>query len=173
MIEYISLGLIALAALFVSNRKTETVSQAPHGDVGVASVNHNPTGGSTARGLLINNPGNIRAGTDKWLGMVGVADGFVHFSSPSYGVRALARIIRTKYARGLDSIRAIISSYAPPSENDTDNYVRFMSDWVGVNPDAPLDLNDDTMYKLVSGIIRMEVGHSYEEYEVRQWMNLA
>lgn len=115
---------------------------------------------SEARGIRNNNPGNIR--WDKktqWLGQIGVDDkGFVIFSQPQYGIRAIARTL-TNYEKlhGLNTVRGIIGRWAPPKENITAAYIRSVSSKLGVSPDEPLNLQE-IMPVLVSAIIHHENG---------------
>jgi hypothetical protein len=76
------------------------------------------------RGLRINNPGNIRHG-DKWEGLAEEQpdSAFCAFTTPSAGIRAIARILRSYERRGITSVRDVIRTWAPPVENDVDSYV--------------------------------------------------
>jgi len=110
-----------------------------------------------SRGLRNNNPGNLRVGDD-WKGELGAdPDGFIIFSDVSWGLRALARDLFTKYGRGLNTVREIITAYAPPSENDTAAYVNFVCDLVGVVPDQMLSYPYD-LPRMMKAIIMRENG---------------
>lgn len=115
------------------------------------------------RGIRNNNPGNIRWGAD-WQGLK--KDGksqdpsFCVFVSPEYGIRALAKLLKN-YQRlyGLNTPRKIINRYAPPNENQTLAYVQSVAAQLGIQPDTPVDLNDEaTMVVFVKSIIRHENG---------------
>ena len=83
---------------------------------------------------------------------------FVQFDSPEYGIRALARLLKTYQERyGLVTVRQIINRWAPPSENITGAYVDHVARVVGVNPDARIDVNEK-MVPLVNAIIKHENG---------------
>ncbi|PXB76000.1 structural protein, partial [Pseudomonas aeruginosa] len=59
----------------------------------------------------------------------------------------------------LRTIRQIISRWAPPSENNTESYIRQVAARVGVAPDARIDVYDyRTMRTLVEAIVRHENG---------------
>lgn len=75
--------------------------------------------------LRNNNPLNIRYSSgNKWIGQTGKNKGFAVFSDMVYGWRA-AIILLVKYQRtGYDTIRKIVTRWAPPSENDTEAYIR-------------------------------------------------
>lgn len=90
-----------------------------------------------------NNPGNlVYAGQ---AGAVPGAGGFASFSSYSAGYQALEDQITLDATRGTDvngnptgTLSQLISSWAPPSENDTASYIAAVSQSTGFNPDAPL-----------------------------------
>ncbi len=53
----------------------------------------------------------------------------------------------------------MITRYAPASENNTENYIRYVAQNAVVNPEAPLDVNDrNVMILVVAAISRMENG---------------
>lgn len=73
-----------------------------------------------------NNPANIRSGS-RWLGLLGSTNGFCEFANLEYGVRALLYILyKYYYVYRLYSVASIINRFAPPSENNTDAYVRYV-----------------------------------------------
>ena len=78
------------------------------------------------RGIRNKNPGNIRFSlSNDWLGQVGQDEaGFCKFSDDVYGIRAIARTIKSYQRRGVLSVRQIISTWAPANENDTESYIR-------------------------------------------------
>ena len=116
--------------------------------------------GGEVRGIRNNNPGNIRKSNIQWKGAIGDDGVFVKFASPEYGIRAMARILRVynnKYK--INTVRGIISRWAPTSENRTDDYVAFVSKKIGKKPDEPIDINNkQELAKLITAIIQKEVG---------------
>lgn len=108
---------------------------------------------------LVNfNPGNLVRSGDTWLGQAPQQSGrFVTFTAPEYGIRAMVRVIRAQVARGNDTLRKLITAWAPPSENDTAAYVAAVAAETKLAPDAPLDL-DQSLPALVAAIIRHENG---------------
>lgn len=92
----------------------------------------NFTSTSGVRGIRNNNPGNIRLGAN-WQGMrEEQTDGaFVQFVEPKYGIRAMARIIDNYKKRGVTTVEQIISTWAPPIENNTQSYVRSVAQKTG------------------------------------------
>ena len=136
---------------------------------------------STVRGIRNNNPGNIRRTSDAWQGLSPVQpdSAFFTFESMPYGVRAMVVILK-KYrgVYGLRTVRDIINRWAPPVENNTSAYVRYVADYVGTLPDTPLDFTSgDTLFYLVRAIIAYEVGRVpallVSDADVREGMALA
>ncbi|MGE0652016.1 MAG: structural protein [Alphaproteobacteria bacterium] len=85
---------------------------------------------------------------------------FVVFLAPEWGIRAIARVLRTyRDKHGLTTVRGIIGRWAPPKENDTGAYVRSVAERCGVGPDDDVDIDDvAVMRELVKAIIRHENG---------------
>ena len=74
------------------------------------------------RGMRNCNPGNIRISSQRFVGEVfsSKESSFKQFRSMEYGLRALMKLLLTYYNfYHLDTVHAIISRYAPSSENDT------------------------------------------------------
>jgi hypothetical protein len=96
----------------------------------------------TPKGLRNHNPGNLRyVASVPWNGQVGPDDsGYAVFDSDEHGVRAMAHQLQTYQRRGLTTVRAIISTYAPSSENDTAAYIADVCERMGVDPDQPFDV---------------------------------
>ena len=101
---------------------------------------------------IFNNPGNIEIGQG-YAGETGdtYADRFAVFDSPQMGVRALGRDIKTKINRFDGDLQSIINQYAPPNENDTNNYFEYVRDQVGSGTITENDLG-----AVVRAIITME-----------------
>lgn len=97
---------------------------------------------SLPRGIRNHNPLNIRRSEDQWKGLAEVqTDGeFYQFVAPEWGWRAAFRLLtRTYYLKyHLDTIRQIVSRWAPSSENDTRAYIENVSRLTGIAPDQSL-----------------------------------
>ena len=112
------------------------------------------------RGLRNCNPLNIRrvAGT-KWTGQTRLQDDrqFVRFESMEWGIRAAFCILRT-YARRYNAVcvRDIVSRWAPPSENETECYIRNICRWTGFGGMQHLGESDWPL--LVKAMARQECG---------------
>ena len=91
-----------------------------------------------------NNIFNIRAGGAKWIGMTGTRKGFVEFDNREHAIRAwlvLMRTYRRKYR--CRTIRSIVTRFAPPSENNTEQYIRHCAKYVTKNDYVVLDSSLD------------------------------
>ena len=114
----------------------------------------------TPRGIRNNNPGNIRHGA-KWQGLAEVQKDkdFCTFKSPEYGIRALARVLKTYKSRyGLNTVGGIINRYAPQNENDTSAYIKHIAKELDISPSDEIELTDDELIVLIKAIIKHENG---------------
>lgn len=122
----------------------------------------------THRGLRNKNPGNIRRSRERWQGLAVEQDdpSFFTFSSPVWGIRAIARILITYQDKRLaedgtaiDTVRDVIARWAPAVENDVDAYVRSVCKRTGFLERQTLDMqNYDHLCPLVKAIIWHENG---------------
>ena len=115
-----------------------------------------------ARGLRNNYPGNIRINGDLFEGEIipSKDKSFKQFRTMPYGYRAMFKILRN-YINNykLDTIRKIITRWAPPSENATEAYIKAVSDYSGIGSDEPVSADDRVaMIAIVSGMSRVENG---------------
>ena len=94
------------------------------------------------RGLRNNNPLNIRRSGDKWQGLKTLQEDreFFQFETIELGWRAAFVILcKTYYGKyKLRTIRDIVSRWAPPKENNTEAYIRHVSDYTGIAPNKVL-----------------------------------
>lgn len=130
------------------------------------------------RGLINNNPGNIRHSSQTWVGQATEQHDpdFVTFKSAAYGIRALVKTLLTyQTAHGCKTIRQMIARWAPPNENDTAAYIADVSTRCGVSPDQTVDAhNPEIMTPLVKAIIRHENGSQpYPDSTIAQGLSLA
>lgn len=137
------------------------------------------------RGIRNHNPGNIE--DDRKTPWQGLADPrndgrFLRFASAPFGIRALARTLivyqdkrRSPDGSAIDTVREIISRWAPPVENDTGAYINHVAARLGVGADDPVDLHRHAVLKpLVCAIIAHEnAGHSYPDAVIDEGLRLA
>lgn len=91
-----------------------------------------------SRGLRNCNPGNIRRSATRYKGERHPSRDrkFKEFESVAYGYRAMFVLLDTYSRRyGLCTIRQMLNRYAPPSENFTEGYIRFVSEKTGIASD--------------------------------------
>jgi hypothetical protein len=128
------------------------------------------------RGVRNNNPGNIRHSNTHWQGqcLEQTDDAFVQFNEPVYGIRAIARIMKTYYANGFDTVQEIISRWAPATDhNNTNAYIANVCHALGVKPDEKLELVVH-LPALVAAIIEQENGEQpYSPQTIVQGLALA
>ena len=131
------------------------------------------------RGIRNNNPGNIRHGAN-WHGLNPdgrkIDPAFCVFTDSIYGIRALAKVlVNYKKIHGLNTVRQIISRYAPPNENQTTAYIQSVAKQLGVYPDTVIDIEERRIFPMVSeAIIRMENGiQPYSDETIQQGIELA
>lgn len=125
----------------------------------------------TSRGIRNNNPGNIRVGDD-WLGLAKREEmtaeqqketAFAVFSSPVYGIRAMAKIL-LKYQRkhGLKTLAKMIKKWAPAGDgsNDPAGYAAQVAGAAGIGVDTEFDFGADSQraLKIIKAMIYQENG---------------
>ena len=128
-----------------------------------------------SRGLRNNNPGNIRRNSDVFQGEKTSSDReFKQFKSMAYGYRAIFKILSNYYRNyKLDRIRKMIGRWAPENENNTDAYIKAVSDYAGIPADDPININDrEQMIRIVAGMSKVENGREAEMSDVIAGWNL-
>lgn len=108
---------------------------------------------SSRLAFVNNNPGNLR-----FVGQQGATkgeNGFAKFSSPEAGVKALESQIKLDASRGL-TLQQFINKYAPPTENNTNQYLAQMTQILGVPPTTKISNVD--IKRLTQAIALKESG---------------
>jgi hypothetical protein len=125
------------------------------------------------RGIRNNNPLNLEYRENQ--GAIGSDGRFGVYSTMAEGIAAAERQLLLYQDRdGLNTIRGIISKWAPPNENDTASYIAAVSAAMGVGPDVPLDLrNRQTAESLISAMIRRETGQSIDPATVSRGFDIG
>lgn len=124
--------------------------------------------GDLPRGIRANNPLNIEAGT-RWAGLMPRAQmspaqaaekRFCVFLGPAWGYRAALKIFATyRLKHGITTVAGLIHRWAPPVENDTQAYIRFVCDSAACGPDRRVELACPIfMPALLAAMTRMENG---------------
>jgi hypothetical protein len=123
--------------------------------------------------MNVNNPFNIRTNAaNKWQGKTTPAGApFEHFDTIENGIRAGIILLRNYITKKrLTTIREILTTYAPNTENDTRAYISFVEKESGFDPDQTLAADKETIWKLAYAMCQMENGYKLnrEDYE-RAW----
>lgn len=129
------------------------------------------------RGIRNNNPGNLVITEIKWNGKVPFSENtdgkFEQFVGPVWGIRAMFMDVRGDIEKdGLDTIRKLITEYAPPRENNTAAYISSVSKTLGIGPDDRI--MPAHYHKLLQAIILHENGDQpYSSELISEAMALA
>lgn len=127
------------------------------------------TNSKIPRGIRNNNPLNIRIG-NTWLGEVKnpTDDEFEQFVHVSYGIRAGFILLKRYINRyKLNTIKKIISRWAPDNENNTHSYIEHVAKRMNIEPDTPLLYEDKSrMCALVYEMIYEENGQHIKMTEI-------
>ncbi len=127
------------------------------------------------RGIRNHNPGNLVLTTIAWKGKVPNAqntDGkFEQFTSPLWGIRAMFMDVRGDIEKdGLNTIRKLITSYAPAFENNTAAYIQSVVNQIGIGPDTKI--LPSNYPNLLKAIIKHENGKQpYSDALIIEAMN--
>lgn len=128
------------------------------------------------RGIRNNNPGNLENNGIDWVGLSSAQNDprFYQFSEPKYGIRALARTLKTYYEKyGINTIEGIVHRWAPAHENNTQSYISHVSQVLNVEPDQPFQVTA-YLVPLAEAIIIHENGYNpYSMAEIEQGVSLA
>lgn len=128
------------------------------------------------RGIRNNNPLNIRIG-NTWLGERAnpTDDAFEEFVSMQYGIRAAFVILR-RYIRRYhkNTVPAIISTWAPASENNTQRYIDTVCKLANLSPEQEIDFADAaTMVRLVDAMAFVECGQHIDIKVIQEGYKLT
>ena len=129
-----------------------------------------------SRGLRNCNPGNIRQSRSSFVGEVRPSRdvAFKQFESMAYGYRAMFVLLDSYRRRyGLSNIRAMISRWAPPVENHTEAYIRFVAEHSGIAEHETLDTRKERdMIPVVMAMSEIENGTKAKREDVEEGWRL-
>ncbi|MBI0554555.1 hypothetical protein F6Q06_08640 [Pectobacterium parmentieri] len=110
---------------------------------------------NNALGLRNRNPGNVREAPNA----IGKNNGFSVFADSKDGLSAMARQLMLYGDRGNNTLNGIIHTYAPRNENNTQAYIRSVSEMTGFDPKQRLNLHDPiVLQSLMAAMIKHENG---------------
>ena len=123
-----------------------------------------------------NNPLNIRYNpANNWQGQTGENKGFCTFKNEAYGIRAGYKILCNYIRNGHNTIERIIHRWAPPSENNTDKYIRFVCQETFISMTEPLgweSMHDYwTIIMILQAMAQIECGKKYDEQTINLYIN--
>lgn len=134
----------------------------------------------TPRGIRNNNPFNIRKG-DSWQGMreEQTDSQFVQFDSMTMGIRAGLKLIKnyiegkTSTHKHYDTLAQLVSRWAPPSENQTWQYIDYVAREAGISPFQILRFSDrDKILAIAKAMTFVECGQTIPEEDFVNAYNL-
>jgi hypothetical protein len=117
------------------------------------------------RGLRNNNPGNLKLTSIEWQGKIPKAKNtdkvFEQFTNVSFGLRAMLKDLINDISKGKNTVKKLISEYAPSTENNTTTYINSVCKSIGVKEnDKITTVNRKFLSLLARAILRVELGKS-------------
>lgn len=120
------------------------------------------------RGIRNHNPGNLVRGDTRWQGLREnqTDPKFFQFSGPIWGLRALMKVLLTYQRRhDLQTIEEMIRRFAPPVENPSRHYSRYVADRLGMAPQDAVNTDDpDILVTLARAIVSFENGYAQNDW---------
>lgn len=124
----------------------------------------NPNVSKMPKGMRNNNPGNVVDISGGWLGQTGTDGRFAIFDSMAWGIRAyLHNFYSSVEKHNTKTLTEYINRYAPPSENDTSRYINTISRQTGIDANAPMPTDRDTVTKIMRAQFNVELGKEYAD----------
>lgn len=113
-----------------------------------------------------NNPLNIRAAKSfKWLGQTGSTRGFCNFQSLEFCYRAGAYLLMISYPRRMKlTISNIVTAWAPPIENPTQTYIKFVAKYSNIDADKVITQKHEIAMILAAMNI-FEQGYHFDDMD--------
>jgi hypothetical protein len=140
------------------------------------------------RGTRNNNPLNIRRSADRWEGTRSeqTDPNFVQFETMAYGYRAAWKTLESYWnhfhrMRQPFNVTTIIHRWAPPTENDTQNYIRTVLRLTGLGgkenlPQPSRGVDTAKLERLLTAMTTMECGTPFAQVDtqaIREGFDLA
>lgn len=126
------------------------------------------------RGIRNNNPGNLVKTAITWQGKItpSADSRFEQFKSFVWGLRAKIRDTRNDIKLdGTNTIRKLISEFAPEFENNTSGYINQVCNYMNMGPDDRLTGSKEEMRKLTKIIARVENGNPQPLIGRNEWFD--
>lgn len=119
------------------------------------------------RGVRNNNPGNLIITSIPWQGKIPKVQNtdkkFEQFINLEFGIRAQLKDIIHDINKGKNTVKKLISEYAPSNENDTTAYINSVCKSINVTPNQPLTIiNVQFLLNLSRAIYKVELGPAHK-----------
>ncbi|MBZ4040981.1 hypothetical protein [Flavobacterium hibisci] len=89
---------------------------------------------------------------------------FEQFENVYFGLRAMFKDLINDINKGKNTVKLLISEYAPPNENDTNAYINSVARTLGVSPTQRLsEINTNFLLKLGRAILKVELGNAHTQ----------
>lgn len=115
-------------------------------------------------GMLLNNPFDLEITNIPWRGKItpGADKTFEQFDTMEHGLRAgFMDLLSAFNKHKRTTIKAIVTPYAPPEENNTDAYIAAVCKYTGYGEDDALNMNDlDCLLSVGEAILIQEQGEA-------------
>jgi hypothetical protein len=118
-----------------------------------------------------NNPFNIRNNhLNKWQGKINSNEPFEKFETLDHGIRAGIKLLMNYQSNyGLMTIEDIVYRFAPPFENDTENYINWMCKNTGFDRNHLINLQDfETLILFCDFMIQIETGKQIQREKLEK-----
>lgn len=103
---------------------------------------------TTPAPIRTNNPGALMPGGK-----------LAEFNSMEEGLAALDKNLASYGKKGINTLSGVISTWAPPKENDTNAYIAHVAKVTGLDPNQQIDLSNPLVrHQISAGITQMESG---------------
>lgn len=119
-----------------------------------------------SRGIRNKNPGNLVVTNIAWQGKIPLSKNtdsgkkFEQFETMEHGIRAMFKDLVNDINKGKNTVRKLINEYAPPSENNTSQYIKDVCSSIGVTADQKItSVNQKFLLMLGKAIIKKENGN--------------
>jgi hypothetical protein len=129
---------------------------------------------SYPRGIRNNNPGNLVKTSIPWQGKKSPSSDsrFEQFTAFVWGLRAQIRDVRGDITnKGQNTIRKLITAYAPAFENNTSGYINQVTNGMNMNADTLLTGSKEEIRKLLKIINRVENGNPQSYIGRTEWFD--
>jgi hypothetical protein len=107
-----------------------------------------PAPAPTGSGVNQFNVGNVRP--------VGQSTGFQQPKSYDEGMQIMDKNLQAYGQKGINTLRGVISRWAPPNENDTEALIKNASQRLGLRPDQPIDLSNPVQRQAIGTAIMLQ-----------------